>query len=116
MSTADKIIKVLEDADRANAAIVPVVQRVAGLFGGTGGARWHRWRNFRLRLRAARIEAGTRRPLLDREQRAKVVLDLRKRAAAHLKQACDIAGGADDSTLAEVANLRRGCEPEALRT
>ena len=115
MSTADKIIKALEDADRATAALVPFAQRIAGLFGKSGGPRWHRWCCFRLRLRASRIEAGRRRSLLDAAQRAKVVIDLRQRAAEHLKQACSVVGGADDATLTDVAILHRGCEPEALR-
>lgn len=115
MSTTDKIIRALEAADKATAALVPVVERVTGFLGKATGARWHRWRNFRLRLRAARIESGRRRPFLDAARRVQIVADLRRQAAEHLLQSLGPAG-VDDSYLHDLAALRAGDEPKAGRT
>lgn len=113
--TPGKVIESLEKVDRATTAALSIADRLLGAVG-KRSARWHRWRVFRLRLRAAEIEAGARRPWLDARERVVVAGRLRKRAAEHMQHFEALKGVVEDGLVPLAEDLRAlldGREPLA---
>ncbi len=73
----DQILKTLDTAGKIVDSALTTTERLAGVVG-RGGWRWHRWRSLRLRIRAMRLDA--------RSKRSKAAT-LRTLAAIHLGHA-----------------------------